>query len=343
MRQPFRLAMVGAGKIAASAHLPAALALPNVQLVAIVDPVVARGQALAREFGASTRAVAQLDDVLGELDGAIIATPNFTHCEVALKCIEAGVATLIEKPLATTVEEGETIARAARERGVTVAVGYTTRFDESVRVMAQLLKAGDFGEVRRFAYQSGSKGRWAPLTGYTLDRRATGGGVVMVTGTHFLDRMLSWFGYPDEIAYEDDADGGPEANALAHFGYTSRGRFKGRVRFSKTVSLKGGFVMETDEGMVVLLDDLKKIVFRPRSQPSVETIVRERHGFGHRERGHFQLQLEDFVEAAQTGRPATVSAEQGVESLRLIEALYTCRQPMRTDWYACPPRERQTA
>src|SRR5437016_5187603 len=132
MRQPFRLAMVGAGKIAASAHLPAALALPNVQLVAIVDPVVARGQALAREFGASTRAVAQLDDVLGELDGAIIATPNFTHCEVALKCIEAGVATLIEKPLATTVEEGETIARAARERGVTVAVGYTTRFDESV-------------------------------------------------------------------------------------------------------------------------------------------------------------------------------------------------------------------
>jgi predicted dehydrogenase len=335
--------MVGAGKIAASAHLPAALALPDVRLVAIVDPVVERGQALARQFGTSARAVARIEEVLGDLDGAVIATPNFTHSQLALKCIEAGVATLIEKPLATSVEEGEVIARAARERGVMVSVGYATRFDEAVRVMARLLKAGDFGEVRRFAYQSGSKGRWAPLTGYTLDRRATGGGVVMVTGTHFLDRMLYWFGYPDEVAYEDDSDGGPEANALAVFGYSSGGGFEGRVRFSKTVSLKGGFVMETDEGVVVLLDDLKQIVFRPRSQPSVETVIRERHGSGHRARGHFELQLEDFIDATRSGRPATVSVEQGVESLRLIEALYTCRQPMRTDWYACRPRERQTA
>jgi predicted dehydrogenase len=264
---------------------------------------------------------------------------------VALECCAADVATLIEKPLATSVREGEMIARVAEQHRATVAVGYVTRFTESVQLMAGLLKSGYFGRVRRFGYQCGSTGRWAPLSAYTLDRHASGGGVVVVTGTHFLDRMLFWFGYPDEVEYQDDSSGGPEANAQATFHYSSGDApFEGRARFSKTVPLRNGFVMETDAGMVILRDDDQTpIILRPGAQLSLETIVQSRGDpLVPRGKKHFQLQLEDFVAACRTGGPPRVSVQQGLESLRLIEALYACRSPMKMDWYPCPRLEAKT-
>ncbi len=214
---------MGTGKIAASAHLPAALAAPGIDVVALVDPVLGRARALAQHYGIAPRLAASVSEVVGDIDGAVIATPNNSHCQIAVECCRAGVSTLIEKPLAVSVREGEAIARAAKEAGVVVAVGYVTRFYDGVGLLADLIATGYFGRVHRFAYQSGSAGRWAPLSGYTLDRAATGGGVLVVTGTHFLDRMLYWFGYPDGVEYQDDSLGGPEANVLARFRYAAAG------------------------------------------------------------------------------------------------------------------------
>ena len=55
MAKPFRLAIVGTGKIAASAHLPAALAAPGIEVVALVDPVLERARALAQHYGIAPR------------------------------------------------------------------------------------------------------------------------------------------------------------------------------------------------------------------------------------------------------------------------------------------------
>lgn len=344
MPNPFRIAIVGTGKITATAHLPAALAMPGVEVRALVDPVIDRAKSLARQFGFRPRVASRVSDVLGEIDGAVIATPNHTHAEIALECLRAGASTLIEKPLAVSVLEGEAIVKAAADSGTVAAVGYVTRFQENVQLMADLVASDYFGRIRRFAYQAGSAGRWAPLSGYTLDRNATGGGVLMVTGTHFLDRMLYWFGYPDSVEYEDDSCGGPEANVVASFRYSGGRVFEGRLRLSKTVPLRGGFVMDTEAGIVVLREDAQApVLVRPNAFPNLETVVRG--GGGPRfEPGkrHFQLQLEDFVEACQTGRAPMAPAEHGLESLRLIEALYACRRPMATDWYPYVRREAHT-
>ena len=87
------------------------------------------------------------------------------------------MSTLIEKPLASTYAEGEAIVRAAQAHRQVVAVGYVLRFRENVLLLGDLLKAGYFGTVRRFAHQFGSRGGWAPMSSYNLSRRATGGGV----------------------------------------------------------------------------------------------------------------------------------------------------------------------
>jgi predicted dehydrogenase len=331
---PFRLAICGAGKVAAAAHVPAALASREVTLAALVDPVAGRAETLASEYGIRPAIATRLADVLDRIDGVVIAAPNHAHCALALECFAAGMPALIEKPLATSHADGERILHAADAAGVTAAVGYNTRFTAWVELMDERLRARAFGAVRRFAYQTGSTGKWSPLSGYTLDRDAIGGGVVMVTGTHFLDRMLHWFGYPQRIEYRDDSRGGPEANACAIVGYDGEdGPIEGRLRFSKTVNLASGFVMETEAGTVVLPEgEHAELVLRPRTSPGVEAVLRRRDARPGPARKHYQQQLEDFVDAVRTKRPPRVPVRDGLASLRLIEAFYAVRRPLAVDW-----------
>jgi len=342
MPQPFRVALVGAGLVTRHSHLPAALASDKVQVVAIVDPMRQRAEELARWYGIAPVIASQVQDVLAAIDGAVIATPNDTHLSVALPCLEAGVATLIEKPLARTYAEGEAIVQAGEASGTVVAVGYVLRFREDVLLLGDLLRAGYFGSVRRFAHQVGTRGGWAPMSSYNLSRKATGGGVLVVTGTHFLDRMLHFWGYPDDLALADDAQGGPEANCLATFRYMATDpAYTGVVLYSKTTELPGGLVIETDRGVIQVAEmDQADIVFRPSAHPQVEQVVRRCGKPPYpQEMSLFQRQLEDFVEACQQERPPRVDGRQGLLSLRLLEDLYARRQALNTEWY--PPLPQQ--
>jgi predicted dehydrogenase len=332
--RPFRIGIVGAGMITEGSHAPQTLATPMAVLAALVDPVKERAQRLAASYGIRPLIAADLDDVLPALDGAIIATPNYTHCELALRCLEAGVAVLVEKPLATSVVEGERIAEAARRARRVAAVGYSTRFYANVSLMGKLIERRYFGAIRRFVYQFGTPGGWAPLSSYNLSREKTGGGVLVVTGTHFLDRMLAWFGYPAEISFEDDSDGGPEANCVARFRFDlGSDPCEGEARFSKTMALRAGLVMDTERGIVTLLEGPHApILLRPHDEPDVEVVVGEPRALPERpEKDNFQLQVEDFIRACRSGCRPLVPAERGTESLQLIEALYACRRPLRPD------------
>jgi predicted dehydrogenase len=335
MAHPFRMAIVGCGRIS-GAHAVAAIASPSIELAALVDPVEQRARSLAERVGASPLIATSIRELHGRVDGVVIATPNHTHADLACECLAAGFHTLIEKPLAASVVDGERILRLASDTQRVVAVGYVTRFRENVQFMADLLRHGYFGEVRRFAYQFGSRGGWAPLSAYNLDRRLTGGGVLVVTGTHFIDRMLDWFGYPDELELADDSLGGPEANAVATFRFRRGGMpLSGVARFSKSVALDAGVVLDTARGMVVLADRPDaSVVVRPHETPGLETVVRPRlEGPPLVRTTEFGRQLEDFVRACRGGVPV-VSGEQGLLSLRLIEALYARRRPLSEDWYA---------
>lgn len=334
---PFRLALVGAGMITRQSHLPAALASRLAEVAAIVDPVEERARALARDYGVTPRISTNLTEVLPDVDGAVIATPNDSHHTLAIECLRAGVPALIEKPLASNYAEGEAIVLEAERARQVVAVGYSTRFRRNVELLKQLVDHQTFGEVRRFAHQFGTAGGWAPLSSYTLDRRSAGGGVLVVTATHFLDRMLYLFGYPDELSLVDDSTGGPEANCVASFRYgTGDTMIEGIARYSKTTRLPGGLALETTEGQLVLADDDDAdIVFRPNAQPGLEHIVRSR------ERRKpvaqipvFQQQIDDFVRACREGRPPRVDGRTGLVSVRLIDDLYARRRSSAPDYYA---------
>lgn len=327
--------MIGCGLITRGAHLPAALSCGGVEVAALVDPVPEHANVLASDYGISPAIARSLDELSVPVDGAIIATPNHTHKDLALACFERGISVLIEKPLANSVAEGEEILAAAQRSGCSLAVGYVSRFRPNVLLLKALLERDYFGRVRRFAHQFGTVGGWSPLSAYNLNRETSGGGVLVVTGTHFLDRMLYLWGYPDDMAFQDDADGGPEANCVATFRFArDAGPIVGTARYSKTTRLPGGLIIETDRGTIVAGDtDSADIVFHPAEAPDLtHTIASDR--FGSPEgRDNFAEQIVDFVSACRDGRAPTVSGDQGVRSLRLIEELYARRTPLQSNWY----------
>jgi predicted dehydrogenase len=87
--------------------------------------------------------------------------------------------------------------------------------------------------------------------------------------------------------------------------------------------------METALGMVVLHEgEHAPVILRPTAHPDVEATLRAREPEPGPRRKHYQRQLEDFVDAARTGREPMVPLREGLESLRLIEAFYAARRPL---------------
>src|SRR5476651_2776793 len=116
-----RVGVIGAG-VMGSNHARVLAGLPDTTLVGVVDPLPAHRTRATDMTGCRT--FAGLDELIAEgVDAVTIAAPTHLHHEVALACIAHGVHILVEKPIASTVEEGREIVAAAGHAGVTLMVG----------------------------------------------------------------------------------------------------------------------------------------------------------------------------------------------------------------------------
>jgi|YNPMSStandDraft_2_1061718.scaffolds.fasta_scaffold02221_6 predicted dehydrogenase len=330
---PFRLAVIGTGAAARILHVPGALASPHVTIAALVDSVPARARQLARNFGLSPLIASDINAIVGAVDGALICTPNESHCPIAVALLERGIPCLVDKPLATTIEDGERMCRAAESAGKVLAVGYTTLYRDEVWLLKQILDERRFGRVRRFHFQEGTIGGWAPVSGYTVSRAASGGGVLTVVGVHFLDRMLFWFGYPDWCSLVDDSQGGPEAMCLARVRYGSGAdAFDGTILLSKTFTLKPGLVVETDQGRIIFPIGTSPLYFVPHDASGFVTILSPTERRYPLEKTTAQLQIENFVAACRGLAPPMADGRRGLLAVRLLDELYGRRKALAEPW-----------
>ena len=133
-----RIGLAGLGSMGRN-HLRVIEANPGARLVAIADPVeavlaAATGQSGAAGFSEPLAMIAEAD-----LDAVVIAAPTTAHLPLALAAIGRGIAVLVEKPLAPTVEEALEIVAASRATGTPVQVGHVERFNPAVRELGRLL------------------------------------------------------------------------------------------------------------------------------------------------------------------------------------------------------------
>jgi UDP-N-acetylglucosamine 3-dehydrogenase len=124
-----KVGIVGAG-IMGSNHARVLQAIPQAEVVVVVDPDAEKGKRLADHVGATFEP--RLDALPGQVDAAIVATPTETHAEVAAALMEAGLDVLIEKPIAPTVEEAKDLVGVARKHDRILMIGHVERFNPAV-------------------------------------------------------------------------------------------------------------------------------------------------------------------------------------------------------------------
>src|SRR4051812_38319236 len=117
---PLRIAVIGAGHLG-RIHARIAAALPEIELVAIADPVESARASVAQEAG--TRAVADYRELVGEIEAAIIATPTTHHHAIGVELLGCGVPLLVEKPIALTSAQANDLVTLARQKNVALQVG----------------------------------------------------------------------------------------------------------------------------------------------------------------------------------------------------------------------------
>jgi predicted dehydrogenase len=152
--RPLAVAVVGAGAFGRN-HARVYHELQKrgdaVSLAAIVDTDTARAQGLAAQFGArACRSVGELLDAV-RVDAASVAVPTVHHRDVAKALLQAGVNVLIEKPLASTLEEADDLICAAREANRIAQVGHLERFNPAVAATVPLVTQPMFFEVHRLS------------------------------------------------------------------------------------------------------------------------------------------------------------------------------------------------
>ena len=120
-----------------------------VELVGVMDSNVAQAGDVAAEFGC--KAFAALEELFGRVDAASVAVPTVHHLPVAAALMAAGIDVLIEKPLASSLDEADELARLAAANQRIVQVGHLERFNPAVRATASLITRPMFFEVHRLS------------------------------------------------------------------------------------------------------------------------------------------------------------------------------------------------
>ncbi len=135
--QPIRVGVIGVGHMGQH-HTRVLSLLKDVELVGIADINVDRGLETASKYRA--RFFEDYRDMLPRVDAVCIAVPTRMHHAVGMTCLEAGVHVLIEKPIAASIYEAESLVNAAAESQCILQVGHIERFNPAFQELSKVLK-----------------------------------------------------------------------------------------------------------------------------------------------------------------------------------------------------------
>jgi predicted dehydrogenase len=121
----------------------------GVELVAVVDADAGLAQSIAAQFGC--RAMGSVEALFGEVDAVSVAVPTVHHLQVATALMNASIDVLIEKPLASTLEEADALIRLAQAKSRVAQVGHLERFNPAVRATLPLITRPMFFEIHRLS------------------------------------------------------------------------------------------------------------------------------------------------------------------------------------------------
>lgn len=314
-----RIGIVGCGAIAQAMHIPAAAAVDDVELTALIDSDATRSEELAAKHDVPFSGKS-LRDIIGQVDAVVLCTPPHLHLPLVEEAFANGLHVLCEKPLANTLKECEAMVSAEEQAERTLAMAHIFRFYPVRQEMKRIIEERRFGALVSVHMEQGNPYSWKTVTGYNMRRELVPGGVLIDAGIHPLDTMLWWCGNPQTISYEDDALGGLESNARLDLDF--RDGTKGHLRVSRTAKLPNSFRLTFENATLVLT---------PYSRGEYTVLTGNREETCMAPDGDVKAadcarsQMRDFARSVIENREPFVSAQEGMRCIRTIEEAYRMR------------------
>jgi len=329
-----RAAIIGAGAIAGH-HARAIAETDGIELAGVASRTRQKAEQLATRYGAKCYpdAPSLLDDA--SIDLVIISTFPDSHCEYAVAAARKGKHVLVEKPLDLSLERARKTIEECRKAGVTLAVVSQKRFSDGPRYLYDAVRSGKLGKIlqadayvkwyREPAYYAPTgKGSW----------EMEGGGAIINQTIHLID-LLRWIVGPvrhlrcewqlgglhaipsEDVAasllrYENDAIGVVQASTAFFPGFPERIEIHGT---KGSVTTEGDFLKRWEvPGCPPPPKEAFQTGMVGASKPMdipVEPFCR---------------QLRDVMHAILSGRPPQITGEEGLETLKLVLAMYESAQ-----------------
>jgi predicted dehydrogenase len=297
---PLRIGVIGVGTMGSN-HARVLAGLSSVNFIGVADPDRGQRDLVTRVLGCP--AVSELEALLRlGVDAVTIAAPTHLHHEIALTCIDRGIHVLVEKPIASTVEEGRDIIAAARKAGVTLMVGHVERFNPAVTAIKQAIKGEDILSIAITRV-----GPFPP--------RMSNVGVVIDLAVHDID-LIRWFTDSDIVEVQPQLSSAiaerediallqfrTASGVLAHINTNWITPFKAR---SVTIATRGKYLT----GDLLTRQVTECFGFQPDGAYSMRHV-----SVGHDE--PLRSELIAFVDAVRNGAAPAVTGEEGVASLEI--------------------------
>jgi predicted dehydrogenase len=317
-----RVGVVGVG-IMGSNHARVYADLPGASLVGVADPDPRQRDFVSGALGCA--GYADVEGLLAEgIDAVTIAAPTHLHRELAVACINRGVHVLVEKPIASSVEEGRAIIAAARRAGVTLMIGHVERFNPAVEAIKDAIRHEDILSIAITRV-----GPFPP--------RMSNVGVVIDLAVHDID-LIRWFTNSEIVEVQPQVRSAvadrediallqfrTASGVLAHINTNWLTPFKAR---SVTVATKNKYVT----GDLLTRQVTECFGFQPDGSYSMRHL-----SVGHSE--PLRAELQAFCSAIRGGSDPSVTGEEGVDALEIaIRCLQDKDVPVSTSRRPGPRR-----
>ncbi len=311
-----RYVVVGAGNITQVAVLPAfANAEETSELVAIISGDEEKRRELTERYGLEEAGdYADFERVAerARADAVYIATPNAQHKDLILRAAAAGLHVLCEKPLASSVADGQLALEACAARGVKLMVAYRLHFEEATLEAIELAKSGKLGELRAFE----SFFSHVVRPGDIRERPETGGGAVFDLGVYCINAARNLFqAEPIEVCALIQEKNGVDDTTSATM------RFPGGELAMFTVSNSAAAV--SSYRIVGSEGDLRVepgFEYREKLEHHLTLDGKTRSkSFGKRDQ--FAPELEHFSRCILEDRTPEPDGQEGLNDLRVVEAI----------------------
>ena len=329
-----RIGLLGAGRIAQSAHLPAISKCAGVELVGLYDPSPLLSERVSRRY--AVQSYGDMDALLADstIDAVVVAVPDRFHFSLAAAALKAGKHVLVEKPLAGTLVESQQLVALAKTSGMVLQVGAMKRHDPGVRYAAHAVRER-IGKVLSATVWYRVMSAMRPLveatyfppmivdevvrrteTAFKSDR----GNYLLVThGAHVLDGMRYLLGSPKELCARranigNDytwhglatlTEGGLanfEITANVHSDWSEGAEIYGE---KGSVKMRTPFPVTMAASEVEVFDETTGLIDKPT--------------FG--DTNPYKLQMDYFARAITEGLPGDPNADDGLAAMQLIDAV----------------------